>query len=191
MLEQATSLAVHRALASACLPAPAGVDEQVIRESAERLHPPVEAGGKEWVPLLLGMLGGRVSARPSSDIDGPLVVADARERFLVFLPATERVARRGRDWFLGLAIGHVRLHWPPRGEWGRTSDVLWVPRVPRDETTRLARDEAARFAMELLLPFARFERPWRAFGPGGVAAVLGLDLAREVVEARAAEVGLR
>lgn len=162
------------------------LDDQTIKHAAGRLRARDEVD-QDWIPALVGMMGGAIRTLESEQADAPLLVADSPGRFLISLPGEPMLSSRGRDWFLALGIAHMDLHWPPKGGWGVDARILYVPRMVKG-TASQARMEAAVFAAELLMPTADFVSAME--NPDTAAQTLGIEVSMTVLRARSRSMGL-
>lgn len=188
-LECPVSLSIVKRLMSAEEAHPKGLQDYAIQEYALRLRPP-EYAQIGWLDDLLSMLGGYTIFNSSLSADAPFLIADGQRNFCVHLPPDNIVSQRGLDWFLAMAIGHMQLHWPPRGGWSKVSDILWVARTPVHDFQKMARSEAIRFAFELLLPTPEMSAALEKHGLDRIPEILKLRIHPNVIHARMKNAGM-
>lgn len=186
LLNAAVSLELHRALAGAALPMPSGLPNDSIARAARNMRPPGVLA-PDWVLSIVGILGGAVRTLEDEWPDAPLLAADAPGRFLISLPSGPILASRGRDWFVAIALAHMRLHWPPKSGWGAQARLLYVPRSLKGDAM-VARNEAMSFAVEMLMPQDEFIAAMS--DPDSAAETLGIQVSEGILKARARSLGM-
>ena len=188
LLTHAVSLLLHKKLAGAHLPVPCGLDDDAITQATVSLHPGASPQ-KGWVSDIIRARGGSFTQGNADYRDAPLLVADGQNSFVVFMPPEPALSARGHDWFAGLALGHMMLHWPPPAGWGAYSDIMYVPAVCREGETAIARQQASHFAIELLMPAEVFFNNHQRGSYENTARALNVDVHPDVVKFRAGIMG--
>ena len=199
VLAAATSLRLHRRLASATEPRPLGWMRERIEEAGERAAAGTARPGRDWVRRAAEAAGGILERRPAWGwhADLPLVVADAPDRFVAFVsgwPTRRPPPGSSEDFDTAMAVGHAVLHHP--GDAGCPDDerpIIYVPRYAAAASeTYPARLEAIWFASAMLMPREAFTREWREAGgdPERAARASGTDIPAGLAFERAAYLGL-